>query len=262
MAQVLLLTAPDQAQDLAFLLEEEGHEPCFLPVVAQAPEIPRGLRAVAEQVQRLTWIVAIGRAPVRAFLEAVNGAGTRKRLEKVQWLASDAATARVIERQGGLVRVPGDGKWTSAVSGLMTAEDEVLVLHEGEVPEILLDSFEASGLHFSLVEIAAPTPRLDPAVSEAAQVVIVHSPAAGEAWAELTRGAPKPVAPSESCCGPGEAHVHVAPPVLTVPLSLRVVASSAAAAQTLEALGVEVYVTARSSSADAVVDAALEALTG
>lgn len=261
MAQVLLLTPPDQARDLSFLLEEEGHEPCFLPVVA-TPELPRGLRAAAEQVQRLTWIIAIGRAPVRAFLEAVNGAGTRGRMKRVQWLASDAATARVIERQGGVVRVPGDGKWTSAVSGLLTAEDEALLLHEGEVPEILLESLDAAGLHFSQVEIAASRPSIDPRPAEEAQVVIVHSAAAGEAWAELTRGAPVHQAPSESCCGPGEAHVHVAAPLLKVPNSLRVVATSPAAADALEALGVTVYATAKGSTADAVVDAALEALTG
>jgi uroporphyrinogen-III synthase len=261
-AQVLLLTPPDQARDLAFLLEEEGHEPCFLPVVPTVEELPRGLRAVAEQVHRLTWIIAIGRAPVRAFLEAVNGAGTRDRIRKVQWLASDAATARVIERQGGVVRVPGDGKWTSAVSGLLTAEDEALVLHEGVVPEILLDSLDAAGLHFSQVELSARAPSVDLSGSDEARVVIVHSAAAGEAWAELTRGAPMSAAPSESCCGPGEAHVHVAAPLLKVSSALRVVASSPAAAQTLESLGVPVYATARGATADAVVDAALEALTG
>ncbi len=262
MAQVLLLTPPDQARDLAFLLEEEGHEPCFLPVVPVAPELPLGLRAVAEQLQRLTWIIAIGRAPVRAFLEAVNGAGTRNRLRKVQWLASDAATARVIERQGGVVRVPGDGKWTSALSGLLTADDEVLVLHEGEVPEILVESLDAAGLHFSLVEILTRAPAVDAALANEARVVIVHSAAAGEAWAELTRGAPVQHPPSESCCGPNEQHAPLAGPVLAVPLGLRVVASSPAAAEALQSLGVEVYATARGTSADAVVDAALEALTG
>ncbi len=262
MAQVLLLTPPEQARDLAFLLEEEGHEPCFLPVLARADELPKGLRAVAEQLQRLTWIIAIGRTPVRAFLEAVNGAGTRERLRKVQWLASDAATARVVERQGGLVRVPGDGKWTSAISGLLTADDEVLVLHEGALPEILCESLDAAGVHFSLVEIAAPAPSLEAPGGEA-RVVIVHSAAAGEAWAELTRGASPNAAPSESCCGPGEQHATVAPgPVFAVPGSLRVVATTPAAAQALEALGVEVYATARAASADAVVDAALEALAG
>ena len=110
MAQVLLLTPPEQAADLAFLLEEEGHEPCFWPVLGAPGEVPLGLRAVAEHVHRLTWVVAIGRAPLRAFFEAVNQAGTRASLRKLQWLAADAATARAIERQGGTVRVPGDGK--------------------------------------------------------------------------------------------------------------------------------------------------------
>ena len=159
---MLLLTPPEQAADLSFLLEEEGHEPCFWPVLGAPGELPRGLRAAAEQLHRLTWVVAIGRAPLRAFLEAVHGAGTRSALEKLQWLAADAPTARAIERQGGTVRVPGDGKWTSAVSGLLTADDEVLVLHAGEAPEILLDSLDAAGVTFTQVAVA-PLPRAAPA---------------------------------------------------------------------------------------------------
>lgn len=154
MAQVLLLTAPEQAADLAFLLEEEGHEPRFWPVLAPPAELPAGLRAVAEHVHRLTWVVAIGRAPLRAFFEAINGAGTRRAIGKLQWLAADAPTARAIARQGGVVRVPGDGKWTSAVSGLLTSDDEVLVLHAGEAPEILLDSLDAANVSFTQVAVA------------------------------------------------------------------------------------------------------------
>ena len=42
---------------------------------------------------------------------------------------------------------------------------------------------------------------------------------------------------------------------------LRVVATTAAAAAALESLGVEVYATASAAAADAVVDAALKALS-
>lgn len=258
MAQVLLLTAADQARDLAFLLEEEGHEPVHLPVLDEIIEVPKGLAAVAEQVQRLTWIVAIGRAPVRAFLSAVNAAGTRTRLGKVQWLASDAATARVVERLGGTVRVPGDGKWTSAVSGFVTAEDDVLVLHEGQVPEILLDALEAAGASCATIEVPVKTTRPQ-SVAEDAQVVIVHSAAAGEAWAELTLE-PVQSAVSESCCGPGEQHTHAHPAVLPVPAQLRVVATCVAAADALAARGVAVHSVASAPTADAIVDAALEAM--
>ncbi len=258
MARVLLLTPPEQAADLAFLLEEEGHEPCFWPVLGAPGELPLGLRAVAEQLHRVTWVVAIGRGPLRAFLESVNRAGTRRALDKVQWLAADAATARAIVRQGGTVRVPGDGKWTSAVSGLLTSDDEVLVLHEGEAPEILLDSLDAAGVGFT--QVAVPPSAGSGSLSGAGhRVVIVHSAAAGEAFVELTRGLP--VAPHDAqCCGPTT--LEAAPSHRSV-LSegLRVVATTAAAAAALESLGVEVYATASAGAADAVVDAALKALS-
>lgn len=259
MARVLLLTAPEQAREVAFLLEEEGHEPCFFPVLAAPGELPRGLRAVAEQAQRLTWVVATARAPVHAFLEAVHGAGTRARLTKVQWLVPDAVAARAIERLGGTVRVPGDGKWTSALAGLVTADDEVLVLHdEAPVPEVLVDSLEAAGCHFSVVQVPMPRPALDLTLARSAGVVLVHSPAAGELWAELSRGEAAHPA-DELCCGPVQPRPAPAPG-LGLAAGLRVVAGTPATAEVLEALGVQVYATARAGTADAWVDAALAAL--
>ena len=255
---MLLLTAPQQAADLAFLLEEEGHEPCYWPVLDSPRELPLGLRAVAEHIHRLTWVVAIGRGPLRAFLDAVNSAGTRRLLTKVQWLAADAPTARAIERQGGTVRVPGDGKWTSAVSGLLTRDDEVLVLHEGEAPEILLDSLDAAGVSFTQVAVgpsnAAPGP------TSLGGVVIVHSAAAGEAFIELTQGLPVSNPQADQCCGPLAESSHAPHRVPTA--GLKIVATTPAAASALQALGVEVYATASAPAADAVVDAALEALSG
>ena len=268
MAPVLLLTPPEQAVDLAFLLEEEGHEPCYWPVLGAPGQLPLGLRAVAEQVHRLTWVVAIGRAPLRAFLEAVNGAGNRRALAKLQWLAADAPTARAIERQGGTVRVPGDGKWTSAVSGLLTSDDEVLVLHAGEAPEILIDTLDAAGVIFTQVAIPPPVEALanDFLVASLGgggarrpRVVIVHSAAAGEAFVELTQGVPAPPSSSTQCCGP--LAVESAAPIAPALVDLRIVATTPAAAAALASLGVEVWVTASAAAADAVVDAALEALT-
>ena len=255
MAQVLLLTPPEQAADLAFLLEEEGHEPCFWPVLGAPAELPPGLRAVAEQVHRLTWVVAMGRAPLRAFLEAVNGAGTRASLRKLQWLAADAPTARAIERQGGTVRVPGDGKWTSAVSGLLTGDDEVLVLHAGEAPEILLDSLDAAGVGFTQVAVPATVEAKDFTPVDH-RVVIVHSAAAGEAFVELTQGLPASGPAAPQCCGPSAVESPAPPRALRAD-GLRIVATTPAAAAALESLGVEVYATATASAADAVVDAAL-----
>ena len=244
---------------MAFLLEEEGHELCFWPVLGAATDLPLGLRAVAEHLHRLTWVIAIGRPPLRAFLEAVNRANNRRALEKLQWLASDAPTARAIARQGGTVRVPGDGKWTSAVSGLLTSDDEVLVLHEGEAPEILLDSLDAAGVSFTQVAVQ-PALRSQTIPAEAHQVVIVHSAAAGEAFVELTQGLPRLTAHDAQCCGPEVEHLAaIAPAMLTE--GVRIIATTPAAAEALQSLGVAVYATASGAAADAVVDAAIRALS-
>ncbi|MGV3621380.1 MAG: uroporphyrinogen-III synthase [Archangium sp.] len=259
MASVLLLTPPEQASDLAFLLEEEGHEARFWPLLGAPTELPMGLRAAAEQIGRFTWVVVMGRGPLRAFLEAVNGAGTRSTIPRVQWLASDAPTARVVERHGGTVRVPGDGKWTSAVSGLLTSDDELLVIHEDGVPEILADAFDAAGARFIDVQVTCAEPQQLEDAGDV-RVVIVHSSAAGEAWAELTRGASHDEH-DQYCCGPHEHHQQPEAQRVVVPEGVRVVAASEAAAETLRGLGVEVYVTAQANAADAVVDATLRALT-
>lgn len=257
MARVLLLTAPEQARDLAFLLEEEGLEPCFLPVLGASTPLSAGLRAVAEQLQRFSWVVALHPGPVRGLLEAINQSGTRDRLTKVQWIAGDAPTARMLERQGALVRVPGDGKWTSALSGLVTEEDDVLVLHEGALPELLADALDATQARATFVEVPVTQ---QPALSAPAEAraVIVHSAAVGEAWAALTLSPERP--PSESCCGPGEAHTHAAR--LEVPAGLKLVAGSPRVAEALDALGVPVHEVAREPSADAVLEATLRALGG
>lgn len=257
MAQVLLLTAPEQARDVAFLLEEEGHEPCFLPVLGGVREVPAGLRAVAEQLQRFSWVFAVSRAPVRLLLEAIAQAGTRDRMKKANWLAGDAAIARMIERQGALVRVPGDGKWTSAINGLVSDEDEVLVLHDGPLDEVLADAIDATGCRSTFVEVPVE-PVVALSAPEDAKVVVIHSPAAGEAWAELTVERAHEL--SESCCGPGEAHRHAPVVRLTLPEGLKVVAASSAIAETLASLGVSVDEVAPGGSADAVVDATIRAL--
>lgn len=258
MARVLLLTPPEQSADVAFLLEEEGHQPLFWPLLGAPVATPPGLRAAAEQVGRFNWVIITNPPVLRVFLEALNAAGARATLGRVRWLAGDAATARALERLGGEVRVPGDGKWTSAVSGLLESGDDVLVLHAEPLPEILEEALEAAGVRVTSLQVAVPEARVgDPA--EDAQVVIIHSAAAGEAWAEATLGEARHVH-DQYCCGPHGHHPVEEKRRVTVPGELRVVATSRATAQALEELGVRVHATASTPSADAVVDAALGAL--
>lgn len=257
MARVLLLTDAGEAEDLAFLLGEEGHDTVFLPVLARA-ERSAGLRSVAETLSRFTWVIALDRAVLRAFLEVVNQSGTRSQLPRLQWLASDALTARVIERTGGLARIPFEGKWTAALNGLLNDEDQVLVLHREPIPELLIEGIDAVGAQHVAVEVQVDEQPIEANAIADARVVIVHSASAAEAWAELTRG--ESHEPSESCCGPQKPH-HDSPPRLAAGGALRVIAATAAAADSLRARGIEVHGVALDSSTPGVVDAAIAELT-
>ena len=90
MARVLLLTPAEQSADVAFLLEEEGHEPLFWPLLGAPLATPPALRAAAEQLGRFNWVVITNRPVLRVFLEAVTSAGSRSSLQRVRWLAGDA----------------------------------------------------------------------------------------------------------------------------------------------------------------------------
>ncbi|MBL8910128.1 MAG: uroporphyrinogen-III synthase [Archangium sp.] len=256
MGRVLLLTEPGDAEDLAFLLGEEGHDTAFLPVLPRA-ERSAGLRSVAETLSRFTWVIALDRAVLRAFLEVVNQAGTRSQLARLQWLASDALTARVIERSGGLARIPFEGKWTAALNGLLNDEDQVLILHRDPIPELLLEGVEGVGAQHVAVEVQVDEVAIEASAIGDARVVIVHSASAAEAWAELTRG--ESHEPSESCCGPERPH-HDSPPKLPAGAALRVVAATNAAAESLRERGVDVHATAANTSTPELVDTAIAAL--
>ncbi|MFO0597674.1 MAG: uroporphyrinogen-III synthase [Myxococcaceae bacterium] len=257
MAHVLLLTSPAEAEALAFLLEDEGHEPLFLPVSA-APASP-GLRAAAEHLHRFNWVIVIDRPALSSLLEAVHQAGSRSSVPRVQWLVVDAGAARSVERLGGVARIPAELKWTAAVSGLITADDEVLVVGALEGPsaepaEVMLESLDALGAKVTRV-VQAPPAAPDVSALPAVPVVVVHSPAAADAFATLTLGVRH--APSESCCGTPH-HQHA--PAWSRGASARVVATSAATAEALQSAGVPVYAVAPSPAADVVADAALAAL--
>ena len=74
---VLLLRPREHAEDLAFLLEEEGLHLAFLAVL----EVPRatderGLRAAMEHVTRFQWVLPDAPQAVRVMAEAAHTAGT------------------------------------------------------------------------------------------------------------------------------------------------------------------------------------------
>lgn len=234
MARVLLLTAADQAVDLTWLLTEEGHQPRHLPLLARGPlDDERGLQAAAEHAQRFRWILADGAPAVRAFLGAVARAGTRRGLALAQWLVADTPAGRLLERSGYVARVLGPAGWAGAIEGLVS-DDEVLFLHEAPVPPAVGEALVDRGAHLTAVQACCAVPA--PEWGEAPDVVIVHSPSAGEALCDAVG--------MERLAG------------------VRLVASGPATAGAMRARGLPVHAVAAQASADGVLEATLRALSG
>lgn len=257
MARVLLLSQPLEAEALSFLLEDEGHEPAFLPVLPSLETPHAGLRAAAEQLGRFTWAIVTDRPALRLLLESAQHARTRLTVARTQWLVADAASALAVERQGGVARVPADLKWTHALSGLLSSDDEVLVLSVGAAPEAVLEALDSVGARATVLELSAVETVATRPLPSPVDLVVVHSPAEADEFVWLTRGETHAV--SDACCSTPH---HIDAPRWVEGARARLVASTAATADVLRAAGLEVFAVAQSTAADGVADVALRALAG
>jgi uroporphyrinogen-III synthase len=236
MPTVWLLRPRSQLEALAFLLEEEGVSPVFVPVLdAAAPADGRALSSAAEQLNRFHALAPDAPQAVRALLHEVHAAGTAGALQRLRWLCPDADTARAVELSGfssGLAAPGRPEAWGDALS----ADDEVLVLHEVSSPPAYTDVLLRAGAAVSTVGAwrrragwtldALPPP----------DAVVVHSPVDGEA---LLQALPDVVA-----------------------RAVRLVAAGPATAGALGQLGARVAAVAATPAADGVLDATLRALSG
>lgn len=229
---VWLLCPRAHAEALAFLLEEEGLLPVFVPVLdAGAPEDGRALASAAEQLHRFPWVAPDAPQAVRALLENVRASGTRAALERVRWLCAADDTARAVERSGFASHLAAPGRpdaWRTVVG----EDDEVLALHEaGSVPAWI------DGWAGPVTTVRAWSRRQGPAFDEVAapDVVVVRSPVEGEALA--------------LALPPGRL------------AALRLVAAGPSTAGVLKELGAGVCVVATTPATDGVLDATLRALS-
>src|SRR4051794_6815347 len=81
----VLVTRPrERAEELCFLLEDEGAEVIALPVLElKPPANPRPLQAAAEGAQRYRWVVFASPTAVEAWMEALREAGTLERMGRI-----------------------------------------------------------------------------------------------------------------------------------------------------------------------------------
>lgn len=129
----VLVTRPrERAQELCFLLEDEGAEVIALPLLELLPpEDPRPLRAAAERIQRYAWVVFTSPSGVQALVEAVREAGAMEYLFRPHIAAVGPRTAQAVREYGLSVIVQAE---VSTGTGLFDA----LKLHLKEGDQILL----------------------------------------------------------------------------------------------------------------------------
>jgi uroporphyrinogen-III synthase len=217
---------------LAFLLEEEGLSPVFVPVLdAEAPEDGRALASAAEQLGRFQWVAPDAPQAVRALLENVRAAGTRAALDRVRWLCADGDTARAVERSGFASQVAAPGR-PEAWAALVSEDEEILSLHEAAAPPAWTQTLGAA---ITTVRAWRRRPAFALDVIAPPDVVVVRSPVEGEALAQAL---------------PGGRWREV-----------RFVAAGPATAGVLKELGAGVCVVATTPSTDGVLDATLRALS-
>jgi len=246
-SDILLLRPREHAEDLAFLLEEEGLTLGFLPVL----EVPRatderGLRAAMEHVTRFQWVLPDAPQAVRVMSEAAHTAGTWASLENQSFIAPDHDTARTLGQYRWMPRIllppvePVEAV-LDALQSVVHDNDEVLVLMgEGAdcpYPALLreMGARVTQANAWRRGELPPIGSWVDQVGQAQPKAVVVHSPAAAEA---LIRGCAE-----------------------TDWAKTRFVATGPTTAHALTHLGVTVCATAQRPSADAVLDATLEAMS-
>lgn len=98
----VLVTRPrERAEELCFLLEDEGAEVMALPLLElMPPENPRPLQAAAEQVQRYRWVFLTSPSSAQAFHEALREAGTLDRVPRLKLAVVGPGTAKAARALG------------------------------------------------------------------------------------------------------------------------------------------------------------------
>ncbi len=241
MVDVLLLQPREHAEDLAFLLEDEGLSVGFLPLLeVNRVSDERGLRAAMEHITRFQWVMPDAPQAVRVMSEAAHAAGTWATLESQSFIAADHDIAKTLGQYRWMPRIllpplePVEAVH-DALQSVVHDNDEVLVLMAEGVDSPWPALLREAGARVTEARVWRQGTIAQPESARAAKVVVVHSPAAAEA---LIRGSAE--APWAST---------------------RFVATGPATAHALHHLGVTVCATAERAAADSVLDATLRAVS-
>lgn len=197
----VLVTRPrERAEELCFLLEDEGAEVVVLPLLELLPpEDDRPLRAAAEHIQRYPWIVFASPSAVQALVEAVRQAGAFDHLERAKLAVVGPRTAQTVREYGLHVTVEatqstGAGLFAD-LQPFLKPSDEVLLPAAQDGRTELVEALVEHG--FRATRVAAY--RSVPAEAEAAQlkqlmsspphVLLFASPRTAEALLQVSEDA-------------------------------------------------------------------------
>jgi len=128
-----LVTRPrERAQELCFLLEDEGARVTALPLLELAPPAdPRPLRAAAERLGRFDWVAFSSPSGVAALVDAAREAGTFPQLRRARLAAVGPRTARALKAHGLQVErgadAGGGAALAEAMRGALQPGDRVLL---------------------------------------------------------------------------------------------------------------------------------------
>ena len=148
----MLVTRPrERAEELCFLLEDEGAEVLSIPLLElRPPEDPRPLASAAEHIQRYKWVVFASPSSVDALMEALREAGTTDRLRRVKVAAVGPRTARTAEAFGLEVAAePEEGTGEAlfqVIKDTLQGGDEVLLPAAEEGRRELEDGLREMGV--------------------------------------------------------------------------------------------------------------------
>nr|WP_225937188.1 uroporphyrinogen-III synthase [Myxococcus sp. RHSTA-1-4] len=243
-----MVTRPrERAEELCFLLEDEGAEVLSVPLLElRPPEDPRPLASAAEHIQRYRWVVFASPSGVEALMEALREADTVDRLSRVKVAAVGPRTARTAQGFGlDVAAEPVEGTGAALfelIKDSLQPGDEVLLPAAEEGRRELEDGLRELGVQVTRVtayrSTPAPLPEDALAQLEASppDVALFASPRTAEAFLEAV----------------GRERLGAA----------KVVAIGPTTAAALERLGIPAAAVAERPTPESFVDAAVRAVRG
>jgi uroporphyrinogen-III synthase len=253
----VLVTRPrGRAEELCFLLEDEGATVALLPLLELLPpEDPRPLQAAAERLSRYDWVVVSSPQAVEALVEAAREAGTQGALARARLAAVGPKTAKRARRLGVeptllALESTGTGLFEALQPHLEPGAEVLLLVAENGRPELTLLLEEADVRLTRVVAYrsqaaAVPKEALASLLARPPDVVVFASPRTAEAFLEAADG------------------LGAQPPRhagLALLRRTRLVAIGPTTAGALQGLGLEVTAVAERPTAEAVVEAVIRAV--